>query len=368
MYEMGANVTANPSRRSTERQRSDIAVAVAMAAIDGAEFERLLGAEKAMSSHRGGNQRNDSADSGASTARDASTRSDRAGGNDRYDETSRAARDDRAQGGVEEKTPGNSGRAAAKLEVVPMPQNAKAGGAEYRAANAAGSAVSGVDDPEFARYAKLLEDLKAANLETAKPTAQDLASPRLVEAGETAASRLAALPADGDLGPNTGFDPAAQLMKSLAQGADPFAATKTAAVPEPQPESTLQLEQQVRAQVVDQLAGQLGGLGGKGSLKLILTPPELGRVEIRFTRDGDKLQLHFRVETAAAARALQDGSGHLQDMLLNRNGHWQQIDVTVERDEDEEEASARQQETDQDEPADQGDEERDHNDEQRGEA
>jgi len=156
-------------------------------------------------------------------------------------------------------------------------------------------------------------------------------------------------------------------LKVMAQGTDPLVMTKAASAPEPQPETTPQMEQQIRAQVVGQLAGRLGGLGGKGSLRLTLTPPELGRVDIRFTRDGDKLQLHFRVESAAAARALQDGSGHLQELLLNRNGHWQQIDVTVERKEDEEKEQARQRENEPDDNADRETDDRDGQDEQRGE-
>lgn len=97
------------------------------------------------------------------------------------------------------------------------------------------------------------------------------------------------------------------------------------------PEASAQLSQQVRAQVLTQLTGQLGGPGGKGSLRLSLSPPELGRVEIRFTRDAGRLQLTFRVESAVAARALQDGSGQLQELLLGHKSNWQHVEIAVER-------------------------------------
>jgi flagellar hook-length control protein FliK len=97
------------------------------------------------------------------------------------------------------------------------------------------------------------------------------------------------------------------------------------------PEISPQIAQQVSAQVVGRLAGRLGGFGGKGALRMTLTPPELGRVEIRFTREGARLQLFFRVESAVAARALQDGSGHLQELLMGSNPNWQQIEISIER-------------------------------------
>ncbi len=126
------------------------------------------------------------------------------------------------------------------------------------------------------------------------------------------------------------FDP--QPLATPAPQPASVGATAEAVLAEPAaPEASAQISQQVRAQVLSQMAGRLGGLGGKGSLRLSLTPPELGRVEVRFTRDAGRLSLTFRVESAVAARALQDGAGQLQELLLGQNSSWQQVEIAVER-------------------------------------
>jgi len=123
--------------------------------------------------------------------------------------------------------------------------------------------------------------------------------------------------------------------EALATGGGAKAATVS-----PQPDASTvaadpELTRQVRSQVLGQLTGKLGSLGGKGSLRLMLSPPELGRLEIRFTREGNNLHLTFRVESAAAARALQDGAGQLQETLLGAKSTWQQVEISVEQEEDE---------------------------------
>ncbi|MBK7702036.1 MAG: flagellar hook-length control protein FliK [bacterium] len=92
----------------------------------------------------------------------------------------------------------------------------------------------------------------------------------------------------------------------------------------------------VRRQVVARLAGELPGLGGKGVLRLQLTPPQLGRVEVSFERVGQELQLTFRVETAEAARALREGAHELTAALLDKQAGWDRVKVDVEREEPEE--------------------------------
>lgn len=355
MYEMGSSANLRSTSKPSEHQRSDIAFAVAMAFPDGAEFERILGAEKAQTSPERTEQRaaRDVTDGRQSSTVPKSTRTTADTG---------PSRGSRSENSMAEQPAKSPGRPAALVDNMSRLIPVRGAGAEYRAGATTGNAIAGTDDAELAGYAKLLNDLKTTN-----PSSTDSASVQPSEQGETTKDSTQLPQAERDVGQNSNFNTSAPLLKVMAQGTDPLVMTKAASAPEPQPETTPQMEQQIRAQVVGQLAGRLGGLGGKGSLRLTLTPPELGRVDIRFTRDGDKLQLHFRVESAAAARALQDGSGHLQELLLNRNGHWQQIDVTVERKEDEEKEQARQRENEPDDNADRETDDRDVQDEQRGE-
>jgi len=355
MYEMGSSAYASSLCKPSERQRSDIAFAVTLAVPDGAEFERILGAENAPPSSAQAEQRpaRDVADNRQPAQDQRSTRTE----SHAHSSRGRSGRDTPADQNAK-----TSGRPTALADNMPRLVPVSEAGAEYRATTAAGNAVACADDPDLAGYAKLLNDLM-----TTRSKASDGTTVRAVESGETAKDSTQLLQAERDAGQNSNFDPSVQLLKVLAQGTDPLVMTKAASVPQPPPETSPQMEQQIRAQVVGQLTGRLGGLGGKGSLKLTLTPPELGRVEIRFTRTGDKLQLHFRVESASAARALQNGAGHLQELLLSRNGHWQQIDVTVERKENEDNEQARQRENDPDDTADRESDDRDVQDEQRGE-
>ncbi|MBA4378039.1 MAG: hypothetical protein C0395_05205 [Gemmatimonas sp.] len=99
--------------------------------------------------------------------------------------------------------------------------------------------------------------------------------------------------------------------------------------------SEASVPESVRRQVVARLAGELAGPGGKGSLRLQLTPPQLGKVDVSFERHGQELHLTFRVESAEAARALRDGAHELTAALLDKQAGWDRVKVDVEREEPE---------------------------------
>lgn len=324
-------------RRDTDRYRTDIAVAVSMAIPAGQDFERLLGAERA--SPAAGPERTAAEDLAASdTARrpDATSRQDaprdeagtvRTEGRHGRDvrttsESAETDESDTARGRIDRRMA--SGVTAARIAASGMDLPARA----LKLATAVDAAATNVSD-----YARLLEQvrgtLKTVNgAEPPEPDAQGRSRLQGVCHGAESTDGIKAADPAG-----TGeFNPASVLIEGLSDvGTAPAKAQTTpapAADPAPVPEA------EIRAQVVAQLTGKLGALGGKGTLKIELTPPELGRVEIRFTREGDRLHLLFRVESAAAARALQDGSGHLQELLLGRNGHWSQIEVCVVREDE----------------------------------
>jgi len=97
--------------------------------------------------------------------------------------------------------------------------------------------------------------------------------------------------------------------------------------------SEASVPESVRRQVVARLAGELAGPGGKGALRLQLTPPQLGKVDVSFERHGQELHLTFRVESAEAAKALRDGAHELTAALLDKPAGWDRVKVDVEREE-----------------------------------
>jgi len=92
----------------------------------------------------------------------------------------------------------------------------------------------------------------------------------------------------------------------------------------------------VKKQVFSKVFGSNLLLSGKGSFKLSLTPPQLGRVEALFQKDGTKLSITLKVESAAAAQALKEGSAELGDIILNKSQEWEDVEINIEIDEEEE--------------------------------
>lgn len=91
----------------------------------------------------------------------------------------------------------------------------------------------------------------------------------------------------------------------------------------------------VKKQVFSKVSGSNLLLSGKGSLKLSLTPPQLGRVEALFQKNGTKLSITLKVESAAAAQALREGSAELSDIILNKSQEWEDVEITIEIEEEE---------------------------------
>ena len=409
MNGVGSADVFNSAREAHKRNRSDVAVAVAIATDQG-DFERLLGAENKQRSERSESRPREDARSEASPARADNRPQPHRG-------TARSPAADspqpaperapkapvKAEAGAQPSTTPPRGTVVANDARQTLPgqtgleQILKHPAATQTAAavRPTAPAVAAVPEktPVAAKPANLAQQLggptvlvqgaKPAAVLMSQATAPAEAPVATSDQGASAADPAPAVqqPASGAAaqvrepqahGPNpSGVDSSIYEAGQLARdgqaapidtGAQQFAetfqqvgalkATSEAA----QPEAAAQLSQQVRTQIATQLAGKLGGLGGKGSLRLTLTPPELGRVEIRFTRNGTRLQLTFHVESAVAARALQDGAGHLQEMLLGGNSSWQQIDVTVEQDEDE---TDEQDMTDQEQTSQQDDDEQD---------
>jgi len=92
----------------------------------------------------------------------------------------------------------------------------------------------------------------------------------------------------------------------------------------------------VKKQVFSKVLGSNLLLSGKGTFKLSLTPPQLGRVEALFQKDGTKLSITLKVESAAAAQALKDGSAELGDIILSKSQEWEDVEINIEIDEEEE--------------------------------
>ncbi len=319
MHELGQ--TSHAPRRDTDRYRSDVTAAVSMATPDGHTFERLLGQPRTAAGRRA------AADAPASRA-DAGATS----GNARAEEA--PVREGDARNGPQGRT---------NLRGIPImgaclrPGVGAQPGLELPASSREAAAAA-LQDRDAADYARLLEHVRNT-LKTV--TGQEATEPA---PGETPQAKTGGAVPDPTAGQQAAvldaFDPAAAVIKGLKPLGEPMPADPA---PAPAPAPAQVPAEEIRAQVAAQLAGKLGGLGGKGQLKFELTPPELGRVEIRFTREGDHLHLQFRVESAAAARALMDGAGPLQELLLGRNDHWTRIDIDVEQDEEAEARRERRQ-------------------------
>ncbi|MCP4145486.1 MAG: flagellar hook-length control protein FliK [bacterium] len=91
----------------------------------------------------------------------------------------------------------------------------------------------------------------------------------------------------------------------------------------------------VKKQVFSKVLGSNLLLSGKGSFKLSLTPPQLGRVEALFQKDGTKLSITLKVESVAAGQALKEGSAELGDIILNKSQEWEDVEINIEVEEEE---------------------------------
>ena len=95
---------------------------------------------------------------------------------------------------------------------------------------------------------------------------------------------------------------------------------------------------QIRSQVL-QAMQQIEGLSdGKGVIKLHLDPAHLGKIEITIQRKGQQLEVTFKVESAEAEQALRDRSSELGQSILGKGTSWNEVNVTIELDSDEEES------------------------------
>ena len=91
----------------------------------------------------------------------------------------------------------------------------------------------------------------------------------------------------------------------------------------------------IQKQVFSKLTGSNLLMTGKGTLKLSLTPPHLGKVEALFEKNGQKLSITLKVESSAAAQALKDGSPELANIISNKCQEWDEVTVNIEIEEDE---------------------------------
>ncbi|MBU0742407.1 flagellar hook-length control protein FliK [bacterium] len=337
----GAFVAA---REAHEKNRSDIAVAVAIAADQGG-FARMLGAERKNSGERSEERPRDAARS----------ETDRQPAETRPAARRAAPRDPGAVPGrktetkADDRSSPDKARRRAATDAGPGQRSATRTGVASTTRQPAAAQLPGsqalLNRAAVTTGSPVAARTPAATVPgpaTEGPLQAHGAAPQVSPAQATDSARAGVAsggpePAQIDQGIQTVTVDAAvqQLSEAIAQADGQKPSSGSLPPGAAQPEIPAQLAEQVRAQVVTQLAGKLGGLGGKGSLRLTLSPPELGRVEIRFTRVGARLQLTFQVESAAAARALQDGTGHLQELLLGSKSPWQQIEVVVVREDDE---------------------------------
>lgn len=97
----------------------------------------------------------------------------------------------------------------------------------------------------------------------------------------------------------------------------------------------------IQAQVTRALVAQAALTGGDETVSLQLDPEHLGKVEVKITAQGDRLEVVFTAQSPEAEQALRDGARDLARALGVRPGtRWQHVDVKV--------AEAPQNNTDQD--------------------
>jgi len=124
----------------------------------------------------------------------------------------------------------------------------------------------------------------------------------------------------------------------------------------------------VKGQMLNSLLRHPGLSEGKGDIRLHLNPAHLGKVDVSLTRVGERLEIHIRVESAAAEQALREGSHDLGQLLLGKSASWSEVAIHIESTEsEEEEDNADGQDPDDDRHDDGDDRKRDGGDDREGE-
>lgn len=98
-----------------------------------------------------------------------------------------------------------------------------------------------------------------------------------------------------------------------------------------QPGAAGALPATVSRQVTIQLLKHSGDATAPGGrLTLRLDPPQLGRVEVSFEPQGNRLLVTLTAQTPEAERALRSGAGELQHALAGAGGKWHDVQVKIE--------------------------------------
>ena len=123
-------------------------------------------------------------------------------------------------------------------------------------------------------------------------------------------------------------------MKGDAPALEALLALEDAATATGAADGAADAEAAVRRQVSAQLADNAAAIADKGTLRLHLSPPELGKVEVTFVREGRELRVEFHAESETAARALKDGRSELNTALMHKGGDWDRVKISVTHEED----------------------------------
>jgi flagellar hook-length control protein FliK len=102
-------------------------------------------------------------------------------------------------------------------------------------------------------------------------------------------------------------------------------------------------EAKISKQVSRHIAANMKTGVASGTMKLSLTPPHLGRVDITFEKQGDSLVVSFKVESTEAMDALRNSSSELSQIMLNKGGEWRDVTIRVDVDTEDGEEDGRPQ-------------------------
>jgi flagellar hook-length control protein FliK len=148
---------------------------------------------------------------------------------------------------------------------------------------------------------------------------------RAAKAGEAAAAIDALAPASAS---STAVAATAGTGGPGSSRQAPAAATQGSQAADPAAEATAAPIDRARfVQRVEQAVQSMGDSGG--SLRLRLSPPELGTLRISLSLRQGELNAHLEVETSAARNLLLDHLGELRDRLAQQNVKIQQFDVDL---------------------------------------
>jgi len=210
-----------------------------------------------------------------------------------------------------------------------------------------GQAISVVDDAQPApRVAAARPVVPEPISQTAGPVEEDAASSEPTAPQVTGDGPQTSSPGPAAQSPAGAADPGSPQPDAPAPAAEVSSAAQntTARAPEP----TLRFETAAKAdapaepdapavntdRVATRAAGHLAGKGlggGAEPLKLSLTPPHLGRLEIQFSQQGETLVVRFQVEGVEAQEALRQAAADLTQMLTGREGGWREVQVEIAR-------------------------------------